>query len=214
MRRSEFWIIGAVALALSGCDFGIRGNGHVVNDTRAVPDFTEVFASGGLRLEWQPGSPSVTIRTDENLLRHIDVSAHDGELHIRTHDELRPTHHIVVTMSSPALHGASLQGAVRLTANNLAGPKFYVQARGASDLHLAGSVDEFLVELTGASDLKARDLHTKTTEITARGASSAAVTVSDTLRVSITGAGSVGYYGNPTTVEKHVTGAGSINHKD
>ena len=38
--------------------------------------------------------------------------------------------------------------------------------------------------------------------------------VSDTLRVSIAGAGDVDYYGNPQTIEKHVTGVGSIQHKD
>ena len=31
---------------------------------------------------------------------------------------------------------------------------------------------------------------------------------------AITGAGDVTYFGNPKTVEKHVTGAGSIRHKE
>lgn len=216
MRRTGLWQICALGsiLALTSCDYGIRGNGHVVDDQRAVTDFTEVFASGGLRLQWQPGASGITIRTDENLLRHIDVTVEGSELHIRTHDNLRPTHHITVILSSAALRGASLRGAVDLTAHNLSGPKFYVRASGAADLKLAGTVDEFLVDLTGASDVKARDLHTKITQIAARGASSAQVSVSDTLRVSITGAGSVGYYGTPKTVEKNVTGAGSITHKD
>jgi hypothetical protein len=34
------------------------------------------------------------------------------------------------------------------------------------------------------------------------------------LKVSITGAGKVIYSGNPPVVEKHVSGAGSIRHKD
>jgi hypothetical protein len=40
------------------------------------------------------------------------------------------------------------------------------------------------------------------------------VAVSESLKVSITGAGKVVYSGNPPTVEKHVSGAGSIRHKD
>jgi len=49
---------------------------------------------------------------------------------------------------------------------------------------------------------------------TAAGAADVTISVSETLRVSVTGAGDVKYYGNPPTIEKHVTGAGSIRHKD
>jgi len=34
------------------------------------------------------------------------------------------------------------------------------------------------------------------------------------LKVSIAGAGKVNYWGNPPTIEKHVTGAGSIHHRE
>ena len=36
----------------------------------------------------------------------------------------------------------------------------------------------------------------------------------DTLNVAITGAGKVTYSGNPATIKKQITGAGSIRHKD
>jgi len=101
-----------------------------------------------------------------------------------------------------------------LIAKQVPGPKFYVRTRGASDISVDGNVEEFLADLTGASDLKAKGLQAKTIEISTTGAASAYVSVTDTLRVSITGAGDVTYYGNPKTIEKHVTGAGSIRHKD
>jgi hypothetical protein len=62
--------------------------------------------------------------------------------------------------------------------------------------------------------LRAKTLQTKSAEISTTGAASAYISVSETLRVSITGAGDVTYYGNPKTIEKHVTGAGSIRHKE
>ena len=42
----------------------------------------------------------------------------------------------------------------------------------------------------------------------------AEVAASETLKVSITGAGKVIYSGNPPTIEKHISGAGSIRHKE
>jgi hypothetical protein len=68
--------------------------------------------------------------------------------------------------------------------------------------------------MTGASELEATGLQTKTVEISTTGAADAAIAVSETLKVSITGAGKVTYSGNPKTIEKHISGAGSIRQKE
>jgi hypothetical protein len=59
-----------------------------------------------------------------------------------------------------------------------------------------------------ASELNASGLQTKTAEISTTGAADAEIAVAETLKVAITGAGKVSYSGNPTTIEKHITGAG------
>jgi hypothetical protein len=135
-------------------------------------------------------------------------------LKLRSHDRLRPTQAITISVSGPRLNGAELSGAVDLIAHNVAGPKFYVRGSGASDITIDGSVEQFLGDLTGASDLRAKGLLAKDAQISTTGKASAYVSVSETLRVSITGAADVTYYGNPKTIEKHVTGAGSIHHKE
>ena len=50
--------------------------------------------------------------------------------------------------------------------------------------------------------------------ISTTGAADAEIAVSETLKVAITGAGKVSYSGNPKTIEKHISGAGSIRHRD
>lgn len=215
MKRIGIFTLGAVAMLLGACDWvGIRGNGQVVTDQRPITDFTEIDSSGGLRIEWHSGPPSLSITTDKNLLHYIDSSVSGNVLRFRVRESVRPTHSIKISASSPKLNGADFRGAVDFTAKDVAGPKFYVRASGASDITLAGNVTDFLCDLTGASELRAREFQTATTEIVSTGASSAKISVSEALRVSITGAGDVSYYGNPKTVEKHVTGAGSIHHKD
>ena len=208
-------ILSAAIGLLAGCNWvGIRGNGHIVPDQRPVGDFSEIVASGGMKLEWHAGAPSLTITTDENLLSHIEDRITGSTLRLREHEHLRPTHGIKVTITSPRLTGGDLSGAVDLVAHNLTGPKFYIRGTGASDITLDGAVDELLADLTGAGDLKAKSLQVKTAEISATGAADAVVNVSDVLRVSITGAGDVVYYGTAKTIEKHITGAGSVNHKE
>jgi hypothetical protein len=215
MKRIGIFSIGIAALLLGACDVvGIRGNGHVVTDVRQVGEFDEIDASGGMRIEWQSGPPSLRITTDENLLPYIDNRISDHTLRLHSRKPLRPTHHLSVVITSPHLHGVDLSGAVDLNARGIGGPKFYIRASGASDVTLDGNADEFLADLTGASDLRAQGLQTKSVEMSTTGAASAKISVSETLRVHITGAGDVVYYGNPKTIEKHVTGAGSIHHKD
>src|SRR5437763_2977609 len=87
-------------------------------------------------------------------------------------------------------------------------------SKGAAEVKLDGNIDELLADMTGASELHAGDLQTKTTEISTTGAADAEIAVSETLKVAITGAGKVSYSGSPKTIEKHISGAGSIHHRD
>jgi hypothetical protein len=216
MKKTYLPLLAAVGLVVAGCDWqGIRGNGHIVTDQRTIEDFSELHTNGGaFDIEWRSGSPALTITTDENLVGHIEARKIDNYLELRTRERLRPTHHIKVLVSSSIRSAAKLSGASDLSVHALAGPKFAVQSTGAADVTLDGAVDELLADMTGASDLKASKLQARTVQISTTGAASALVNTSETLRVAITGAGDVTYFGNPKTVEKHITGAGSIRHKD
>jgi hypothetical protein len=202
-------------LLIAGCHVGgIMGNGHVVTDTRPVADFSEIEANGGFKIEWHSGPPSLAITTDQNLLQYITTENEDHRLRLHSGGNLWPSHHINVVISSTSRSGAKLTGAAQLTANQLSGPSFAVESTGAAKVQLDGRVDDLITDMTGASKLDAASLQTRTAEISSTGASKAEVAVSESLKVSITGAGKVVYSGNPPTVEKHVSGAGSIRHKD
>jgi len=206
----------AVALVLVSCDWeGIRGNGHIVTDQRAVDDFAELHTNGGaFDIEWRSGAPALTITTDENLLRHIEARKIDNHLELRTRPRIHSRHGIKVLVSSSTRSGAKLSGASELKAPGLTGDKFALQSSGAVDVTLDGAVDRLLVDMSGASALKATSLQARSVDISTTGAGSAQVNATESLRVAITGAGDVTYVGNPKTVEKHVTGAGSIRHKE
>src|ERR1043166_5038822 len=216
MNKITVSALGLILILSTGCRWtlGIRGNGHIVTDQRRVGSFSEVSATGGLKIEWQNGPPSLSVTTDENLLQYVENSITNDQLRLRTRERLSPTHGIKIVVSSPVRNGANISGAVDLTALQLAGPKFYFKSTGASDVKLDGAVDELSADMTGASDLRAKNLQVKSAEISTTGAADGEISVTESLTVSITGAGSVTYHGNPPHIEKHVTGAGSIRHKD
>jgi hypothetical protein len=202
------------ALCLGGCHLsGIKGNGHLVTENRSVQEFTSVEAEGAFDIEWVPGPASCTIRTDENLLRHVETSMDGKKLMLEWHGQLRPTHGMKVKLSSLGLTGARLTGAVRLNGTRLAGKGFYLEGTGATRVTVDGIVNELMATMSGASKLDAESLQVKTAELSISGAGKAEVSASDSLKVAISGAGKVTYSGNPT-VEKHISGAGSIRRRD
>jgi hypothetical protein len=202
------------ALTLGGCHWtGIRGNGHIVTEDRQVQEFTSVEAEGAFDIEWVPGPPSCTIRTDENLLRHVETSMSGKKLVLEWHGQLHPTHGMKVKLSSAAMSGARITGAVRLSATRLSGNGFYLEATGATRVTVDGAVNELLATMSGASRLDAESLQVKVAELSISGAGKAEVSASETLKVAISGAGKVTYNGNPT-IEKHISGAGSIRRRD
>jgi hypothetical protein len=215
MKKITIVFLAACVVCASACHWvGVRGNGHIKTDERPVSAFANIDARGAFTIEWQNGPPSLHITTDENLLRYIDSDVSGDTLHLRTREQIRPSHGVQVVISSPTRTGARISGAVKLAAKQLSGPRFALESRGASRVSLDGHIDELLADMTGASELTASGLQTKTAEISTTGAADAEIAVAEKLKVAITGAGKVRYSGNPPTIEKHITGAGSIRHKD
>jgi hypothetical protein len=215
MNKITIAFLAGLILSTAGCRWGgIIGNGHIVTDTRSVSDFSEIQAGGGFEIEWRNGPPSLSITTDENVLPHIESQNVDHRLRLHTNGSIWSSHAIKVAISSPTRAGAKLTGAARLTANQLSGHSFAIESTGAAKVFLDGRVDQLVTDMTGASRLQAESLQTKTAEISSTGASHAEVAVSEALKVSITGAGKVIYSGNPPVIEKHISGAGSIRHKE
>jgi hypothetical protein len=215
MRKILIVLLAGCVVVVTGCHLpGIRGNGHIKTEERSIAAFANLDVGGAFEIEWQNGSPGLRITTDENLLPYIEGNVSDDTLHLRTREHVWPTHGIKVVISSPTRAGGRIRGAVKLTASQLSGPTFALEAKGASEVTLDGSIDRLLVDMTGASQLAADALKAKTAEISTTGAGDAEVAVSDTLKVVITGAGKVTYSGNPATIKKQITGAGSIRHKD
>jgi len=211
MKRLDLIILSLLVLLSVGCGWkGIRGNGKIKTEARPVTAFTRVDAGGFYELEWHPGAPSLSLTTDENLLAHIETRMAGDVLKIEMHGTFSPTRGIKIAIISPALTGASLSGAVKFDATQISAATFALETSGATRVTLAGKVSRLLASLTGASKLKAADLPAEEVELSVTGAGKADVTVSNLLRVSITGAGKVTYGGQPKSVEKRITGAGKI----
>jgi hypothetical protein len=213
MNGTTIALIAAVAI-MAGCSRpGIRGDGVIKTEDRPISDFSRVEAIGGYQIKWSAGKPALNISADQNLLLLIKTVVSGDTLRIESEGNLAPTKTITITISGASLADVELTGGINFKASQVLGDKLKLESAGASDITIDGTVAKLEANLTGASKLNAQSLQTQTAKLSLLGASDADVNVADALDVSITGAGSLSYSGNPKTVEKTVLGAGSIRHR-
>jgi hypothetical protein len=210
-KKLTIFLLIAIAAVATWYFEGIHGDGAIIAEDRTVPEFSGVTISGAFTVQWSRGKPGLSITTDRNLLPHISTVVSDGTLRISSEKSLRPTGGLTVTISGDSLADVHLSGANTFRAGQITGPELKVLVSGASTISLDGSVTKLDARLTGASTLHAQTLRTQTATVGITGACSAHVNVTDALKASITGAGSITYSGNPRKTEKSVTGVGSIH---
>jgi hypothetical protein len=128
-------------------------------------------------------------------------------------DKFNPTEPITIILSSPSLTDLQLTGEIHFEAGQLSGRAFRIASAGDSDITIGGSVRDLDVTLTGAANLHAKALSTRSAKVTLTGSPSADITVSQTLTATLTGAGMLTYSGNPKTVHQLINGAGAIQRQ-
>jgi hypothetical protein len=80
---------------------------------------------------------------------------------------------------------------------------------GAGDIQASGAAGELKLILSGLGNFNAADLRSNKATIELSGMGGATVRVEEELAATITGAGSIQYFGHPH-VEQNVNGAGSV----
>jgi hypothetical protein len=204
--------LAVLGIITAGClRSGVKGDGVIKAEDRTVSDFTKVVVTGAYEVQWTNGKAALNISADENILPLIKTVVTDGTLEIESSESISPSQTIKVTLSSAALKAVELTGGNNFKASQVAGDSLKLEATGASNITVDGSVTNLQAEFTGAGKLKAHSLQTHTATLTLTGASEAEVNVSDALKVNITGAGSLTYSGDPK-VEQNVIGAGRVRH--
>jgi len=199
---------------VAGCSRpGIQGDGVITTEDRPISEISKLVVTGGYEIEWSSGKPALTISADQNLLPLVETVISGNTLQIDSKEELVPTKGIKIILSSATLADVQLTGGISFKASQITGQDLKLESTGASEISVDGSVTNLEVNLTGASKLNAKSLQTQNATLSLIGASEADVTVTDSLKASVTGAGSLTYSGNPKSVEKNITGAGTIQDR-
>ena len=217
MTKRNLAILGAaLALVFSACHIGrgLKGSGIRKTEKRDLSSFKAIDTTGAYVVDITCQQPaSFEIEADDNILPLIKTEVRNGVLYISSHENYNSEKGVMLRISLPELTAVSSRGAGEIKIAEASGNDLKMESTGASSINATGRVKSATISSTGAGDIDASRLESETVRVTVAGAASVSVFASEQLDVSVSGAGSVDYGGNPKTVNKSVSGIGSVNKK-
>lgn len=232
MKQVFTYIFGFLLLSLAGCNFNIkRGNGDIEKIVTALDNFENLSIGGNYNVILvKNDDPGVAIETDENLHDFINVEVFNGTLNINNIHNLQGSEGIDIIINYSELNNIFSTGTSSIDNEGvLISDKLNINLSGAGTIELevdvielktnltgagvmivSGEADQLETHISGAGGLRAFELNTKNAEINVSGLGGVEVFANEKLVITITGLGGVIYAGNPSIIEKRITGFGKI----
>ena len=218
MKR-KVWIVllVAIAVAFSACKFGrgIAGSGNRKTEKRELKSFNAIDTSGAYEINVSCQKPaSFEIEADDNILPLIKTEVRDGTLFVSNDQEFHSSKSTILRITLPEVNSVSSHGAGDIKINDSNSNDLKIKSTGAANMEATGKAKSVTISSTGAGNIDTSKLTAEKAKVDATGAANVDVYASDQLDVSVSGVGSVTYSGNPKTVNKSVSGIGSVNPKN
>ncbi len=191
-------LLGMLVLSVGCAMVGVRGSGHVVEEERAVKDFTSLEnATFGDVIITVGDEESLKIEAEDNLLPYLHTEVHNGKLVISTESGtiFRHTQPVKFYVTVKSLDAVILTGSGSIDAPELTAKSFDVRLAGSGDVNIDGvAADNTEINLAGSGSITVGQVD------------------GDALEVSIPGSGNVNIEGGAVD-QQTVTIMGSGNYR-
>jgi hypothetical protein len=183
--------------------------------TRTVAPFHTVDLRGSTDVVVTRGpSTALTVSGGRNRVRDVITRVEAGTLIVEERGS-DPTFHLgddgpTVTVSTPSLVSARVDGSGDLSVAGLAGGPLQIRADGSGDVNAHGRLDALDASAGGSGDMDLSDVIAQSAKVDLSGSGDANVHAVRTLSAVVSGSGDVSYAGNPQ-VTRHVSGSGDIS---
>ena len=207
--------IGCLA-TLAGCekDNRIQGSGLAKTETRDSASFTRVTLEGGASMHVTIGAESsVSITADDNILPLIKSAVEGETLTIKPDKPIKPETPIVINVTTPSLTHLVSRGAGNIELREIENEALSIEIEGAGNVDAEGKTRRLEVSANGAGQFDLTKLVAEEAIVALRGAGSASLHATETLKATIKGVGRIEYLGDPK-VEETTSGMGTISKAD
>jgi hypothetical protein len=211
-------LLGAAVVLLARHDWGstsssagTTGSGVAATQTRTLPSFTAVDLAGGNIVTVRVGGKqAVVVRADDNLIKLVTTEVRGGALTIADIGSFTTKTPMRVDVTVPSLEAITLSGSGMVDITGVKTGPFTVRVPGSGVLTVTGNVDKLDVSLAGSGDVQLQGLVARDVKATVSGSGRLQVNATHNLDASLSGTGAIFYSGNPSTVNRNVTGSGAI----
>lgn len=235
MRKIAFVLsLAVLAVASTSCK-KIKGSNTITTEVRAVSNFTQVEVEDAFEVyvTYSPTQELVEVEAPDNLHEFIEANVVAGKLklHFKHNKRISTKTPVKVHITTTQLDHFDLSGASSVVLNNqLVASNFELDMSGASnfegevnvthgDIELSGASTakvngtamNAFVDLSGASTLRKYEFEIETLDVKLSGASTAFLTILNSMSVELSGASTLNYKGDPVITQINTSGASNIN---
>lgn len=196
---------------ISGLD-NIIGNGNTTTEKRTITAFSGISNTLGADIEITcKQTPGLEITTDDNLLQYIRTEVRSGVLTISTDRISISPRRLTIKASTDMLTNAQITGSGDMVVTGIDTQNFTGQISGSGNMRLSGQAPNGNYTVSGSGNIDARNCAAQQVVANISGSGNITVAVSQVLDGSISGSGSIIYFGNPGTIRRNITGSGNIS---
>jgi hypothetical protein len=240
LHRSKFQtsvmvlLLFVAVLTMTACNAVITGSGDLITETRQVSNFDRIELSGsGEVIVTQGGSESLSIETDDNVMKHVKAEVEGGTLKLGFEEgvSIISSTRLIFYVGVDDLTGVAISGSGDVETDMLETDSLEAAVSGSGDVRiadlttgevkasisgsgeidLAGEAAAQDITISGSGQYLAADVCSESVSVSISGAGDATVCATGTLDANISGSGSVDYYGRPS-VNSSGSGSGKINN--
>ena len=209
-----------------------------VTETRNVKDFTKVSfgVAGNLSINFGPVF-KVVLEGDKSVLDDIITEVSGGRLVIKKENwRLNLNDKVTVTITMPELIGLGVSGSGRAEIRDaVKTPELSLSVSGSGKLYttdltlsnldcsISGSGDIIIggegnaktadISISGSGNYTGEKLKIGSADVSISGSGNCTCNVTESLKGSVSGSGSVNYYGNAAKVDTRVSGSGHVRSR-
>ena len=183
-------------------DLCLKGSGDVNDYTLELDSFDEVKLTGPVNLRITQGmGQEVIVMAEPEMYQHLSYRVINKRLEIGYEDNIKcfdTNFGVWINVTVPDINAVSVEGASEIrSSGDLTLDKLAIDISGTGDIEITGNVDEQIINVAGTINLNNFELSTETTEITIAGAGTLEVAVEELLDITVSGAATIRYKGNP-----------------
>ncbi len=235
MRKIAFVLsLAVLAVASTSCK-KIKGSSTITTEVRAVSNFTQVEVEDAFEVyvTYSPTQELLEVEAPDNLHEFIEANVVAGKLklHFKHNKRISTKTPVKIHITTTQLDHFDLSGASMVVLNNelvasdfeldMSGASNFegevnvthgdIEMSGASTAKVNGTAMNAFVELSGASTLRKYEFEIETLDVKLSGASTAFLTILNSMSVELSGASTLNYKGDPVITQINTSGASHIN---